>query len=487
MAPKYLASCIGLILASGGLMGCGGGGGSASSTDGSITSVGTITGFGSIYVNGIKFETDNASYRVDDEDQFDDSSLAIGMKVKVEGTVNPDGRTGTASSVYYDDDVEGPIGAGSLTVLGDGLTKTFTILGLDIQAHATQTTYDDGASFDTLADGQTLEISGYFDGTQFVATRIEKQSDTDNEFELKGTVSSYDGANVSLTLQNGVNAGPYPLDASAELDIPADPIGLFVEIKLIDQSGTLFVTKIERDDDDLLDDDDSEVSIQGLVTDDGNDGLLINGIPFQTNDGTEFEPASLQDTLAAGMEVKVEGYMQNGILIAEEVETEDGDIEIQARVIGVTASDAKNGTVTLDMGNGQSLTVITENNTQFEDDSSNDLNGDESFNLDELYLDTDYVEIEAYRNDSNELVATSIEREDGSLDTLLEGPVNAIEAYNSITILDVTYTVSGSTSYEVLDVPSDADGFFNAVQVNDMVKVKDTQPNGQAEEVDLED
>ena len=49
------------------------------------------------------------------------------------------------------------------------------------------------------------------------------------------------------------------------------------------------------------------------------------------------------------------------------------------------------------MGNGQSLTVITENSTQFEDDSSNDLNGDESFNLDELAIDTDYVEIEAYQ------------------------------------------------------------------------------------------
>jgi hypothetical protein len=477
---------MGIALAATGLAGCGGGGGSASSSSGAITSVGTITGFGSIYVNGVKYETDSASYRVDDEDYFDDSSVAVGMKVKVEGKLNPDGKTGTATSVYYDDDVEGPIDPGSITLATDANSKTFTIFGLEIMAHISDTVYDDGASFDALADGQVLEISGYFDGTQIVATRIEKQSDLDDEFELKGTVSNYDGSNIALVLQNGANAGPYPIDGSAELEIPADPTDLFVEIKLVDQAGTLFVTKIEQDDEDLLDDSDSTVSIQGIVTDDGEGGFMVNGIPFQTNDNTEYSPSSLEGTLSADMEVEVEGIMQDGILIAYEIETEDGDIEMQARVIGVTATDSKNGEVTLDMGNGQSLTVITDNSTQFEDKSSNDLNGDESFNLDELAIDTDYVEVEAYHNDSNQLVATSIQREDGGQDTRLEGPVVAVDPYNSVTILDITYTVSGSTSYEVYDLPSDAAGFFGTVAIDNTIQVKDTQPNGQAEELDLE-
>jgi len=488
MKVKYLITCMSLALAVGGITACGGGGGGGTTgtTASSISSVGTITGFGSIYVNGIEFETDGAAYRVDDEDGFDDSSLAVGMKVKVEGSVNDDGRTGTATRVLYDDDVEGPIDTGSLTVV-DANTRTFTVLGLLISADATSTVYDDGAGFDTLAEGQKLEISGYFDGNQIVASRIEKQNDLDDEFELKGTVASYDGNSVTLMLQNGVSAGPYAVSGTAELDIPADPVGLFVEIKLSDQGGSLLVIKIETDDEDLLDDEDDDVSIRGILEDDGNGGFLINGISFAVSDSTEYEPESLENNLVSGMEIKVEGNMQDNLLIADEVESEHGDIEIEARVVNVVFSDAKNGTVTVDLGNGQSLSVQTDNGTQFEDESASDLNNDESFDLDELAIGVDFVEIEAYQADTGQLVATSIEREDAGQDTRLEAPVDSFDANVSVTLLGITYSVDGGTSYELNNLSSDAANFFSALDVNDLVKVKDIQPDGTAEELDLED
>lgn len=488
MKVKYLITCMSLALAVGGITACGGGGsgGTTGTTASSISSVGTITGFGSIYVNGIEFETDGAAYRVDDEDGFDDSSLAVGMKVKVEGSVNDDGRTGTATRVFYDDDVEGPIDTGSLTVV-DANTRTFTVLGLLISADATSTVYDDGAGFDTLAEGQKLEISGYFDGNQIVASRIEKQNDLDDEFELKGTVASYDGNSVTLMLQNGVSAGPYAVSGTAELDIPADPVGLFVEIKLSDQGGSLLVIKIETDDEDLLDDEDDDVSIRGILEDDGNGGFLINGVSFAVSDSTEYEPESLENNLVSGMEVKVEGNMQDNVVIADEVESEHGDIEIEARVVNVVFSDAKNGTVTVDLGNGQSLSVQTDNGTQFEDESASDLNNDESFDLDELAIGVDFVEIEAYQADTGQLVATSIEREDAGQDTRLEAPVDSFDANVSVTLLGITYSVDGGTSYELNDLSSDAANFFSALDVNDIVKVKDIQPDGTAEELDIED
>ena len=488
MKFKYLFTCMGLALAAGGLTACGGGGGGGGTTgtSASISSVGTISGFGSIYVNGIKYETGGATYRVDDEDEFDDSSLAVGMKVKVEGSVNDDGRTGTANRVLYDDDVEGPIDTGSLTIV-DANTRTFTVLGLLISAHATRTVYDDGASFDGLAEGQILEISGYFDGNQIVASRIEKQSDLDDEFELKGNVASYDGSSVTLTLQNGVSAGPYSVSGTAELDIPADPVGLFVEIKLVDQGGSLLVIKIETDDEDLLDDEDDEVSVRGILEDDGIGGFRINGVSFTVSDSTEYEPESLKNNLVAGMEIKVEGDMQGNVLIADEVESEHGDIEIEARVIDVVSSDTKNGTVTVDLGNGQSLSVQTDNSTQFEDESASDLNDDESFNLDELAIGVDFVEIEAYRADTGQLVATSIEREDTGRDTRLEAPVDGFDAGVSVTLLGITYSVDGGTSYELNDVSSGSTAFFSALDINDSVKVTDIQPDGTAEELDLED
>ncbi len=485
MKTKYLITCMSLALITGGLSACGSGG--STSTSDQISSVGTITGFGSIYVNGIEFETTHASYRVDDEDAFDDSSLAVGMKVKVVGSVNSDGVTGMANQVYYDYDIEGPIDTASLNLDTVSGIATFTILGLDIKASANSTVYDNGASFSGLIEGQKLEISGYFDGSQIIASRIEKQNYLDSEFELKGTVTAYDGSTVTLSLQNSALAGPYTISGSAILEIPADPVGEFVEIKLIDQSGSLLVTKIESDDDDLLDDDDHKVSIRGILSDDGNGGLLINGIAFEFNDSTEFKPTTLENNLVANQEVKIEGYMQNGILIAEEIETEHGDIEIKASVSEVIASDQKNGSITLNLGNAQSLVVITDNSTQFIDDSSFDLNQDDSFNLDEL-VNSNFVEIDAYLNDSDQLVATQIKRKEAGEDTRLEAPVTSFSANTSVTLLDVTYTVTAATSYEINDLPSDANTFFSALAIgNRTVEVKDIQPDGLAEELDIED
>jgi hypothetical protein len=488
MKPNYLIHCITLAVAAGSLSACGGGGSgdSTTSSGATISSVGTITGFGSVYVNGIEFETDGASYRVDDSDGFDDSSLAVGMKVKVVGSINADGLTGTATSVFYDDDVEGPIDAGSLNLIDTG-TKTFSIFGLEVRVSATQTVFDDGASFDGLAEGQKVEVSGYFDGNEIIATRIERQSDLDDEFELKGTVIGYDGSTVTLSLQNGAVAGPYSVSPAAELDIPADPTGSFVEVKLVDQSGGLVAIRIETDDDNLLDDSDNDVSVRGVLADDGRGGLLVNGVAFEVNSGTEYEPASLEGNLVAGMEVKVEGQMQGDILIADEVETEDGDIEIEARVIELSASDAKNGSVTLDLGNSQVLVVHTDNSTLFQDSSASDLNDDDSFNLGELAAGSDFVEIEAYEGDGGQLIATAIEREDGGRNTRLQAPLDSFDPNASVTLVGITYTVTGGTSYEVSDSPSDASTFFSSLTNSSVVKVKDIEPNGIAEELDLED
>ena len=185
MKKRTLAQAITVALLSGGLAACGGS--SDTAANGSITTVGTVTGFGSVYVNGVKYETDSSSYRVDDDDAFDDSALAIGMKVKVKGTVNADGVTGTATSIEYDDDLEGPVAALNEDVaLG---TKTFEVFGIPVKATDGETIFDDGMTYADLVDGKIVEVSGYYDGAQLVATYIEPQDDLDDEFEVKGTVS----------------------------------------------------------------------------------------------------------------------------------------------------------------------------------------------------------------------------------------------------------------------------------------------------------
>ena len=461
------------------------------SANNGISSIGTITGFGSIFVNGIQFETDNSSFRVDDEVQFDESTLAVGMKVKIKGTINADGATGTATSIIYDDDVEGPIDAGSLKMLNAD-AKAFTVLGLSVIANATRTVYDNGISFDTLAEGKKIEVSGYFDGSQIIASRLEKQSDQDDEYELKGFIANYDAGNtVTLRLQNGASAGPYTISSTAQLDIPLDPTDLFVELKLKEQSGgSLLVTSIEADDADMLDEGDNEVSIRGALQADGNNGFLINGIAVQMGNNTKYKPTTLQNNLTTGRQIKIEGVMQNGVLIAQKIETEQGDIKFQASVEGVSTENEKNGRITVCLCNYM-LNFQADNSTQFEDTSSFDLNDDGSFNLSELSA-TGFVKVEAYESDFGQLFATSIQRMDAGKDTRLEARISSFVADTSVTFslagVDYTYHVYADTSYKINQAPSDAASFFAALSNNSIVKVKDVNPaDGTAEELILEE
>ena len=67
-----------------GLVACGGGSSSNTNTTASTTS-GPITSFGSIYVNGVEYETSGVDIYIEDE-PASESDLRVGMMVKVEGS-----------------------------------------------------------------------------------------------------------------------------------------------------------------------------------------------------------------------------------------------------------------------------------------------------------------------------------------------------------------------------------------------------------------
>jgi hypothetical protein len=65
------------------------------------TSVGTITAFGSVVVNGIRFDDSAATINMDDALTTRDR-LRVGMVVQVRGQINANG-TGVANSIQYND------------------------------------------------------------------------------------------------------------------------------------------------------------------------------------------------------------------------------------------------------------------------------------------------------------------------------------------------------------------------------------------------
>jgi hypothetical protein len=326
-----LASLAAVLVA---LNGCGGGGGGDSLAGiggtGKIAS-GTITGFGSIFVNGIEYDIDTASLEVNDNDSagLSQDDLRIGMVVTVTAVV--DGDTGVASLVVYDNEIEGPVSG--LTDPGNGLTKSFSVLGIDVIVASAGTEFDDGDapgfSFATIANDDVVELSGLFDDSNVLnATYIKKTDDFDlgaSEVEFKGTADAGTdaGAGNSFTLDGVITVN---IRADADLsEIPGERVTdtMFVEVDgtlTNDSPLTIDAFRIELEEDDL-DEDAGEAELEGFVSDlvdNGNfkvDGQLVNATD------AEFKPAGL--VLKDGDKVEVEGTIEGGILNASKVELED--------------------------------------------------------------------------------------------------------------------------------------------------------------------
>lgn len=172
-----LASCGGgsLSVAENGTGGVGSGG--TGITGGSV---GYIAGFGSIYVNGIHYDIDSAAVQT-----TDDSSLKLGMSVKVLGTVSSDGSTGVASSVESQADAQGPVSNLNAT------TGSFGLHGLAVSTDS-ETVFDGITGLASLANGDWVKVYGQAWGTgQLRASRIEKLTTAATPI-LSGTVSSLD-------------------------------------------------------------------------------------------------------------------------------------------------------------------------------------------------------------------------------------------------------------------------------------------------------
>ncbi len=479
---SFLAGSLAAVLA---LAGCGGGSGGGQTAGiggtGKIAS-GTITGFGSIFVNGVEYETASADIRVDDS-SASESDLRIGMVVTVSGS--DDGVTGIADSVVFDDDIEGPVV--SITTGPDGLDRTFSVLGTSVIVDSATTAFDDstpGFSFSTLDNNDVVEISGFFDGAGVLhATFIEKKGVFPGitEVELKGNAANAgaSGAGVGDTFTiNGITVN---ILAGADLsEVPGSLVtdGMFVEVKgNLSGATTLNATRIEEEDTTIGSEGD-EVSLEGLVS--GFTGNLasftVAGQPVNAASAT-LEPASLQ--LANGIEVEVEGSIVGGILVANSIEAREGEIKIDARVSLVSLIDR---TISVQLGDG-SITVVTDLKTEFEDET----NVVSALTLADIAA-TDFVEIRAFDNGS-ELIATQVRR-DSANHVILQGPVDSTIPGTSITVLGVSFFTDGSTQFEGTDdnpLPGGSATFYGTDRTGDVIKIRDNQPgDGTADEVDLE-
>lgn len=416
---KFSTIAWGIVFAATGLTlsGCSGGGGSSS---GQNTTVGAITSFGSVFVNGCEYETDSANITVDGQPGTEDD-LSVGDVVEISGPTNC--VTGTALSINFADELEGIVdsnavtaGVGTMVVMGQNIT----VNDLTIFEDETGTI----ATVDAIVAGNVVEISGFGVGAgDIVASRIEVKAATHtpgNEIEVKGVVSGLDNGASTFAI------GGLTVDYSAaNLDgISTMEDGLYVEVKATAYTAgsfTLAATEVEREDDGEIGhqgDDEDEFEIKGMLTaayDGTSKTFGINNQMIIVDDATELEDITLADLVAGNigiLNLEAEGaFNAAGMLIADEVELDD-DIsdndELQGTITILSAATGMNsGTLTMTVGAG-SMNVIIDNDTIMKD--SHDEMGvtqEDKFNFTHLQVG-DLIEVHV---DPTSGIAVKLERE----------------------------------------------------------------------------
>jgi len=443
MKPNYvLIMAAALVAAS-----CGGGGQKVAGIDArgnptpvGVVSKGTISGFGSIIVNGVTYDTSNATFGIDGRGGAQ-SDLAVGDVVVVEGTVNDDGTSPTADTVTFDDVVEGPI------IDIDAAAQTLTVLGQLVRVDA-DTSFDDSivpASLDGLVVTNIVEVSGFVlaDGS-ISATRIE-QKPAGGELEITGNVSNVVGTTFEI---NG-----FVVDFSAAMleNFPngAPEDGQQVEAKgdNLNGAGQLVATRVEFKGNEFGEDGDL-AELEGFITRFASVADFdVEGVRVSTNAQTVYENGTSAD-LALNRKVEVEGEINAaGVLVAEEVEIKaSGFVRIESLV-----EDVQAGQLT-----ALGIVIRVDGSTRFEDKSSEDR---EPFNLSHIVVGN-YVEVRGYE-DAGGVVATLLEREDFDGEVALRGFVDSVND-PEFEILGVNVSTGVATEFnDVDDSPLTPAEFFS--------------------------
>jgi len=457
----------------GGLAGIGGSG---------YISSGTITGFGSVFVNGVEFETTSSSFDVEDVDGTQ-QDLHIGMVVQIRGSINSDGVTGTATHIQYADDLQGAIS--SIVENADLTEKTLTVLGKKVVASSTNTSFEN-SSYASVIQGNVVEVSGYYDQNDILqASYIELKSDVINAetiVEVKGEITDLSGTDFVL---QGINVNA----SSANLEGLQDGLqnDVLVEVKgtYNSNSNTFTAFDVEAEDNQLSDSE--SVEFEGLITRYvSNSDFDVNGYTVNASDAT-MSPANL--LLEIGIKVEAEGTVSDGVFNASTVELRGGKAEISAKVDSI---DLENNRFTVQVVAGQpSITVQLTTATRMEDEAGID----DHLTLLELEVN-DFVEVRGFESATGTVEATQVKRESEAGEIQLQGVVSSQSDNASITVLGVVFLVDAETTgYQGID-ETEFDNYTNFISATTfgqtVVRIIDkmeseTNAVGVADEVEIVD
>ena len=395
-----------------------------------VLTTGVIQGFGSVYLNGERYDTSSVSVTMDDQPAVM-SQLKVGQYVELKGHEHGDGAH-DADVIRYHNVLEGPIssiGTGTFVAMGQTVQVSLdTVFGPDIQP----------ASLEGLAVGDVVEVSGVVPADGAIdATRIDLKPDG-GPYDVTGYVDAVAAAAHRFDL-NGLVVDY----SSANMDdfTTGEPaVGDLVLVKgftfLAD--GTFLATRIElRSDDWLTAGSGDLIEVEGTVTEfvSVTDFTVV---PWKvtTSSATTYEHGTATD-LADGVHVRVKGTANAaGVLVASKI----AFMEVATvRIVAQLESFDPYGRLGL-LG----ITVIVSDTTLYRDMSALALRDFDFFDL----AIGNWLDVRGYEEPegSGRVVATQVLRIDPADSVRLRGPFRD-PAPPSFDILSVLVTTSDTTRF----------------------------------------
>ena len=337
LALLLSASCggnTGTSLAEGGISGTG------------ITTVGTISGFGSMIVNGVRYELSGASFERDGVSVSGQQDYRVGELVTIQGTLLQDRLQGQASSVSYQTQLSDVVTQASL----DGVT--LEVLGQTVRVTSLSVLHG-FSQLQQLQPGDWVQVSGLRDAQgHWVASSLLLKTQGFEEGvdqqRVRGEVLSVDDQNQRLMMGRLViDFSGLPESATESLES-----GVLIEVmssRALTDSDVLIATGLS-----LLESKSyslgAELEIEGVIDQVIGDGhLRMDGLDVKYDVSTEFEYGVSTD-LVPNAWIEVEGRVDaEGSLVAQKIEIKrqsDGADEQELEGI-ITSVDVLTGQLTV--------------------------------------------------------------------------------------------------------------------------------------------
>jgi hypothetical protein len=295
------------------LAGCGGGmqagvgsGGSGAPVDPLSVGVGTVTGFGSIIANGVRYDETAAQVFVDERpDRAEPATVAaiqLGTRIELEH------RNLVIARATVLPELIGPVSSVS--------ASAFEVLGQTVRINADPvhpTAFDGFGTLSDLAQGGFVEVHGErAPSGEIVATRVQLRP-AGTAIRVSGTVTTASGRTFGI--------GPLAVDAWSATLLPvgaAIAVGQRVVVWTdAGYSGGALIVRLVRVDTPMIAEA-ATVTVDGLVSALQGTAFRIGTVPVDTRSAA-FSGGTGAD-LANGRAVRVRGRYANGVLAASTVE-----------------------------------------------------------------------------------------------------------------------------------------------------------------------